>query len=187
MIERATNGSKLNDRAVGLAISKPHLNSWKSCSIGIALVLILAFVPLAGQIKSPLYSGEKSNLVVETEEGATVIFSVVVVTRSEDLARGLMHVPFMPLDQGMVFFYVRERNVSMWMKDTNLSLDMWFVSKTGVVSQVVRETQPQSIESIRSEVPVVAVVEVNAGLSELIGVTPGAQLRHKVFSNAESN
>ncbi|MXW53031.1 MAG: DUF192 domain-containing protein [Gammaproteobacteria bacterium] len=155
----------------------------------IVVVITSAFVlvPLAGQINSPLFLYEKSELVIETEDGATATFKVVVVTRSEDLAQGLMNVQFMPLDQGMVFLHSTKREVSMWMKNTHVSLDMWFVSETGLVTRVVSKTQPESTDLIRSGGPVLAVVEVNAGLSSLIGVTAGAQLRHRVFSNVSKD
>lgn len=159
----------------------------KHACIGIALVLLLVIVPIIGQVNSPMYLNEKSELVVETIDGATATFKTVVVTESEDLARGLMHIRFLPLDQGMLFLYDSRSNVSMWMKDTPLSLDMWFVSESGLVTKVVKETIPKSTDLIRSDGAVIAVVEVNAGLSSLIGVTPGAQLRHTAFSNVENN
>ncbi len=159
----------------------------KRVCIVVAITSVFVLVPLTGQINSPLFLYEKSELVIETEDGATATFKVVVVSRSEDLAQGLMNVQFMPLDQGMVFLHSTKREVSMWMKDTHISLDMWFVSETGLVTRVVSKTHPESTDLIRSNGPVVAVVEVNAGLSSLIGVTPGAQLRHRVFSNVSKD
>lgn len=155
--------------------------------IVIALVLVFAFIPLAGQVNSPLFLKKKSELVIETIDGATATFHVVVVDEPEDLARGLMHIRFMPLDQGMMFSYATKSDVSMWMKDTHLSLDMWFVSESGVVTKVVTSTTPHSTDRIRSDGPVIAVVEVNAELSVLIGVTAGARVRHQVFTSVSGN
>ncbi|MCY3884381.1 MAG: DUF192 domain-containing protein [Gammaproteobacteria bacterium] len=159
----------------------------KRICLGITLVLVLAIFPIVGQVDSPLYLNEKSELVVETIDGATATFKIVVVTESEDLARGLMHIRFMPLDQGMMFLHDTRSNVSMWMKDTRLSLDMWFVAEGGSITKVVKDAQPMSTDLIRSDGAVIAVVEVNAGLSSLIGVTPGAQLRHLAFANVEND
>ena len=141
--------------------------------------------PLTGQVNSPLFLYEKSDLVIETEDGATATFKVVAVTKSEDLTQGLMNVQFMPLDQGMLFLHRTKRNVSMWMKNTHIALDMWFVSSEGVITKVVTETVPESTDLIRSDGPLTAVVEVNAGLSALIGVTPGARLRHSAFTDPD--
>lgn len=150
----------------------------------VALPVVFLLVPLAGQVDSPLFLNEKSELEIETKDGATATFKVVVVTKSEDLAQGLMNVQFMPLDQGMLFLHPTKRNVSMWMKDTRISLDMWFVSSRGVITKVVSETKPESTDLIRSDGPVTAVVEVNAGLSSLIGVAPGARIRHSAFADS---
>lgn len=158
----------------------------RACALS-ALTAILVLVPLAGQVNSPLFLYEKSELMIETLDGATATFKVVVVTSSEDMAQGLMNVQFMPLDQGMMFVHRTKRNVSMWMKDTYISLDMWFVTSDGTVTKVVRRTKPESIEQIRSDGRVTAVIEVNAGLSSMIGVTPGAIVRHSAFENVERN
>lgn len=146
----------------------------------------ILFAPLNGQVDSPLFSNDKTKLRVTAVDGATTMFNVVTVTSSEDQSRGLMHVRFMPLDQGMVFRYDRDRRVSMWMKNTRISLDMWFVTNEGTVSKVVRNTEPMSLQSISSDRPVRAVVEVNAGLSALIGVTEGAKLHHAAFQTDRS-
>ena len=69
----------------------------------------------------------------------------------------------------------------MWMKNTHVSLDMWFVDAQGRIEKVVTHTVPHSLSSIKSDTPVRAVIEVNAGLSTLLGVTPGAVLAHDVF------
>ncbi len=156
-------------------------NRIRSTVVALAAATLL-FASLSGQVDSPLFLNEKSRLHVTTVDGATTVFQVVSVTSRSELSRGLMHVRFMPLDQGMVFQYDRDRTVSMWMKNTHIPLDMWFVTKEGRVSKVVRNTEPLSLQSISSDGPVRAVVEVNAGLSALIGVTEGARLDHAAFS-----
>lgn len=139
-----------------------------------AVAIAVSIVPLSGQVASPLYSKEKTDLQVTTVDGASAEFRVVTVTERDDQNRGLMHVRFMPLDQGMVFKHSQDRRISMWMKNTRISLDMWFVTDEGVVTKVVTNTEPMSEKPISSGGLVRAVVEVNAGLSSLIGVTPGA-------------
>lgn len=162
---------------------RTNRRSW-SAPLSVALVLLI--LPLNGQVDSPLFSNDKTALHVTTVEAATTMFSVVTVTSARDLSRGLMHVRFMPLDQGMVFAYSQDRTVSMWMKNTHISLDMWFVTKDGTVSKVVRNTQPMSLDPISSDQPIRAVVEVNAGLSALIGVTEGTKLQHQAFSGSRT-
>lgn len=150
--------------------------------------LICAFVGLLffqsgidGQINSPLYQRELESLSVRTIEGIKAHFEVVTVTTQADQAQGLMHVRHLPLNQGMVFSYSRAQVLSMWMKNTHISLDMWFVDAHGRITKVVTHTVPHSLTSIKSDTPVRSVIEVNAGLSSLLGVTKGAVVKHRVF------
>lgn len=69
----------------------------------------------------------------------------------------------------------------MWMKNTHVPLDMWFVDQRGQIQKVVPHTVPHSLDSIKSDTPVRVVIEVNAGLSALLGVTKGAVINHRVF------
>ena len=133
------------------------------------------------QLRSPLYLLERETLVVRTTDGLAAQFKVVTVTTQADQAQGLMYVRHLPLDQGMVFSYPRNQVLSMWMKNTYMPLDMWFVDAQGQIQKVVTHTVPQSLDSIKSDSPVRAVVEVNAGLSSLLGVTAGAIISHRVF------
>ena len=96
-----------------------------------------------------------------------------------------MHIRHLPLDRGMVFSYSRTQILSMWMKNTYVPLDMWFVDADGRIAKVVTHTVPHSLSSIKSDTPVRAVVEVNAGLSTLLGVTAGAVVSHHVFLGDE--
>ena len=150
--------------------------------------VVVALLAVAGgftQIDSPLYRNDLEPLVVTTKEGTDIEFNVAVARTTADRAQGLMYIKFLPLDQGMLFHFPRERVLSMWMKNTYIALDMWFVSKSGEVVAVVEHTTPESLQSISSKVPTSVVVEVNAGLSQLLGVTPGATLVHTLFATDE--
>ena len=146
------------------------------------LIGLLIFLPdTEGQLRSPLYLNELETLVVTTTDGVSAHFEVVTVTTRTEQAQGLMHVRHLPLDQGMVFLYSRSQVLSMWMKNTHVPLDMWFVDAHGRIEKVVTHAVPHSLSSIKSDTPVRAVIEVNAGLSTLLGVTAGAVLTHRVF------
>ncbi len=147
----------------------------------VAMLMVVSLTQSEGQVASPLYANEKSVLVVRTMDGAESEFEIVTVTEQADLERGLMYVKSLPLDQGMLFLYDNERERSMWMKNTFIALDLWFVSKHGEIKKVVKQAQPKSLDPIRSEEPVMAVIEVNGGLSAMIGVTPGSTVSHEAF------
>ena len=103
----------------------------------------------------------------------THVFTVERAETQANQARGLMHRRHMKADHGMLFTWPNERNVSMWMSNTVLSLDMVFIKKDGQVHRVQENTIPFSETIIEAGVPVLRVLELNAGTAAKIGLKPG--------------
>ena len=112
-------------------------------------------------------------------------FEVEVVASPEDRARGLMYRKELGAKRGMLFDFGREQPVSMWMRNTLIPLDMLFIGEDGEIRTIAAGTTPLSLETISSEVPVLAVLELNAGTTRLLGIRPGDQVVHPIFGNAE--
>jgi uncharacterized membrane protein (UPF0127 family) len=108
-------------------------------------------------------------------------FTLEIAKTNEERAKGLMFRKSMPNDHGMLFIFHDERPISMWMKNTVIPLDMIFVSQEGVVTSIIADTTPLSEEIITSERPAQAVIEVNAGVAQKIGLAAGDQIRHPLF------
>ncbi|MFT3808719.1 MAG: DUF192 domain-containing protein [Micropepsaceae bacterium] len=111
-------------------------------------------------------------------------FTVEVAETPEQRERGLMYRETMAADAGMIFDYHRDVAISMWMKNTVLPLDMVFVRADGTVSGVATGAVPYSLDIIASGEPVRAVVELNAGTVERLGIKAGDTVRHEIFGNA---
>ena len=84
-----------------------------------------------------------------------------------------------PDDYAMLFVYAAEQRLSFWMKGTLIPLDILFLDSNGVVVDVQTMTpQPGAPDSelivYRSAAPARYAMEMNAGLAEALGVTPGA-------------
>ncbi len=137
--------------------------------------LVLALAPMAQAQEAAL-----EPLEIVTASGSHR-FSVEVMRTDEQRARGLMYRRFMPEDRGMLFDFKREDTVSMWMKNTYLSLDMVFIDKSGKVGNVAQNTEPLSERIIPSAGPVLAVLELNAGAARRIGLKAGDRVRHSLF------
>jgi uncharacterized membrane protein (UPF0127 family) len=58
---------------------------------------------------------------------------------------------------------------------------MVFVSRAGVVTAVAANTTPFSEALITSGGPAYAVIELNAGVADELGIAPGASVVHPVF------
>lgn len=109
------------------------------------------------------------------------IFMVEVMRTDNDRARGLMFRPSMPQDNGMLFDFERDQMVTMWMKNTYISLDMVFIFADGRIHRIESRTEPQSEKTISSGVPVRAVLELNANVASRLGLRPGDRIVHSMF------
>jgi uncharacterized protein len=144
------------------------------------LTLALAFLAFAEPADSAP-APERQKLEISTKRGVRV-FSVELAATEETLQRGLMFRRNLPAGQGMLFDFGRDQEVAMWMKNTFIPLDMLFILNDGRIHRIEANTKPQSTDIIRSEAPVRAVLEVPAGTTRKLGIAPGDQVIHPVFS-----
>lgn len=147
---------------------------------------LLMPVLLAALHTFTLASGIPAELAVEelsitTAGGQAHSFRVHVADTPESRRRGLMFVTRMAPDEGMLFDFGRSGPVSMWMKNTPLSLDMLFVEADGRILRIERETTPLSTQTVPSGGNVLAVVELLAGTTEKLGIEAGDRIGHRLF------
>jgi uncharacterized membrane protein (UPF0127 family) len=123
-------------------------------------------------------------LTVESNNGKMrTDFLAELAATPQDRAKGLMFRTELADDRGMLFDFKQTRSVSMWMKNTPLSLDMIFSDDKGKVVYVARNTVPYSEEIISPGVPVYAVFEVKAGTAHRLNVKPGDRLLNGIFGS----
>ncbi len=122
-------------------------------------------------------AGGMNEVTIETRAGSQ---SWTVELASDDASRskGLMFREAMAQRSGMFFRFEATRPVSMWMKNTAISLDMIFSNAAGQVTHIHRQAVPQSLDIISSNGPVRFVLEVNAGEADFFGVAIGDRLSH---------
>ncbi len=123
-------------------------------------------------------------LSIETADGKVHQFHVSVARTSMEKREGLMFVESLASDRGMLFLYRPPRTVSMWMKNTPLSLDMLFVREDGYIENIAAATEPLSERHYSSEAPVGGVIELNAGTAEALGIQPGNRVMHPWFARS---
>lgn len=110
-------------------------------------------------------------------------FDVEVMRNDADRARGLMYRRSMAADRGMLFDFERVAPVTMWMKNTYLSLDMVFIRADGTIARVAADTEPLSTAIVASGEPVLAVLELNAGTAAKFGIRAGDRVEHSMFKS----
>jgi uncharacterized membrane protein (UPF0127 family) len=114
---------------------------------------------------------------LRTESGQ-VRFSVEVADTPSARSQGLMHRESLPRSAGMLFVYERPRPVAFWMRNTLIPLDIIFMDRSGTVQRVHANAVPLDETSIEGGDDIQFVLEINGGLSERLGITEGAELRH---------
>ncbi len=122
----------------------------------------------------------EAKLVIETARGRQ-IFDVDVMRTDAERAKGLMFRKSMPDTYGMLFDFQKDQHIAMWMKNTYIPLDMLFIKADGRIHRIEQRTEPHSEKTISSGEAVRAVLEINGGLSEKIGLKAGDKVIHRMF------
>lgn len=125
-----------------------------------------------------LARGDMTRLTIVTRAGVRHPFQLEIANTPESRSRGLMFRRELAPDRGMLFeFGARETEISMWMKNTYIPLDMLFILEDGKIAAIAENTTPLSEQSVNPGVPVIAVLELAGGFSGRHGVAAGDRFR----------
>ena len=111
-------------------------------------------------------------------------FKVTVADNNETRAQGLMFVESMSILEGMLFVYETPRLATFWMKNTLIPLDMLFADETGTIQTLHEYAIPGDVTTIDGGEGIIAVLEINGGLSSRLGIKEGDVLQHPSFGDA---
>ena len=143
----------------------------------ISLVLIcLSPVQAENSVPEQLVGWKQELIEIEKVLGENVIINAYLADTPAKRAQGLMHVTDLPENAGMLFVFSRPRQVSMWMKNTVISLDIVFIKANGTIAHVHQGAKPLSMQSIPSIYKVKWVLELKAGVAEKLSLRPGDKL-----------
>ncbi len=102
-------------------------------------------------------------------------FHVALASTPKSLKKGLMGVTHLPKDHGMLFIFPKTREVTFWMKDTPLDLDLVYLDRTGKVLQL-EALKANSLRHVPSKMPVRAALELPAGTVKRLQLKVGASV-----------
>lgn len=108
-------------------------------------------------------------------------FDVEVADTFKTRAQGLMFRQSLPKFAGMLFIYRYPQDVSFWMQNTLIPLDIIFMDRSGTVIKIHSNAVPMDTTQIYGGDSVLAVLEINGGLAEKLRIKPGAILQHPAF------
>jgi len=158
--------------------------TWRTIIVAAAAFVFadLGALGLGGAVAEAPVSFPTDRLEIVDGSGVSHGFTVEVATSHQQLAQGLMYRRNLAADAGMLFDFGTVQPVTMWMKNTLIPLDMVFIAADGAVLGVAERTVPQSLAVIASPGPVRAVLELNGGTADRLGIHAGDRVRHPLFS-----
>ncbi len=143
---------------------------WKVTILCGAIIGCFVILTVGAGIAKPDFP--KSTLTIDSA-GVPHKFTVEVATTEKQKEFGLMFRRQMDADHGMIFLWAKPLVLTMWMKNTILPLDMLFLDGSGKITHVVANAKPESTDIISSIYPVNAVIELNGGTAQKLGITMG--------------
>ncbi|MBR0789529.1 DUF192 domain-containing protein [Bradyrhizobium manausense] len=153
--------------------------AWSVARGWLAAALVIVGLGNGG---APVRAASFQPLEIVTKNGVQV-FSVEMATTEEEKQTGLMYRKELADGKGMLFDFNPEQEVSMWMKNTYVSLDMIFIRADGRILRIAENTEPLSTRIISSKGPARAVLEVVAGTAQKYGIRPGDRVGHPLFGS----
>jgi len=144
-------------------------------TIAICIVASLGLASLGGAGAATFQT-----LKIVTKTGVQT-FSVEMATTGQEKATGLMYRRKLAGGKGMLFDFSPPQDVSMWMKNTYISLDMIFIQPDGRILRIAEKTRPLSTRIILSNGLAKGVLEVIAGTAKKYGIAPGDRVEHSLF------
>lgn len=132
----------------------------------------------------PLSAFPQSLLAIRTAAGKVINFKIWIADTPAREEQGMMFVREMDEHTGMLFLFPENRRVSMWMKNTYVSLDLLFVDGTGKIDYIAASATPKSEAIIGPPTPEYAVLELKGGACDRFGIKPGDVILHKNFKKS---
>tara|TARA_B100000315_G_scaffold30922_1_gene26178 strand:- start:295 stop:720 length:426 start_codon:yes stop_codon:yes gene_type:complete len=102
-------------------------------------------------------------------------FSVEVANTEDQRRLGLMHRETLPDNGGMLFVYPSDRQLSVWMKNVMIPLDVLFLNTDGIVidKATLEPCKNSPCEAFNSTSPGQYFLEINKGKIEELNINVG--------------
>ena len=146
-------------------------------------VLALLLLAAAAFLVQPARAFEPGTLAIHSHDGTVHNFMIELARTPDERAQGLMFRKEMDPQAGMLFDFGEEQPIAMWMKNTFIPLDMLFIGSQGEITGIAAGAEPQSETTIPSPGPIRAVLELNAGTAQRLGIGVGDRVEHPIFGS----
>ena len=133
----------------------------------ISLLFLLSF------LLTSLLNAEETIKVIIKNGKKNIYFITEVAKKKIEREKGLMFRKNLDKNKGMLFVFPSESKVSMWMKNTLISLDIIFISKNNKIVDIIKNTKTMTKEILTSSIKAKYALEINAGLVKKLNIKIG--------------
>jgi uncharacterized membrane protein (UPF0127 family) len=142
------------------------------------LTMVVALIWLGGDTSPPQFTTGK--VTIKTS-AYSYPYDVELALTPRQQQYGLKHRQQLEKDRGMLFIFSGEHEITMWMQDTKLPLDMIFIDAAGKIVHIAANTEPYSKTVISSIKPAHGVLEVIAGTAAEKHIKVGDRIISEYF------
>jgi len=149
-----------------------------------ALILVLVFA-LGGCSSAPAPPLETTptalpspQVIVQTQREEVTVRVELALTPAEQ-NQGLMYRDRLAPDAGMLFVFPQAGSHPFWMRNTQIPLDILFIGDDRIITGIVRDARPETIEPRGGGFVSRTALEVNSGWVEEYGVRVGDRVRYE--------
>lgn len=135
-----------------------------------AALAIIGFTAVAPALADAVF--KHASLNIQTKKGP-VTLDVEVADTEPKREHGLMFRRQLPENAGMIFLFGNEQQISMWMKNTYIPLDMVFIGDDWRIVHIAYEAEPLSTDIIPSVHLASRVLEIAGGRAQGLGLAVG--------------
>ena len=123
---------------------------------------------------------EKGLGTIVTPKGTTIF--VEIADSPDKRAQGLMFRPSMATDRGMLFLFPEPGDQAFWMKNTLISLDIFWLDESGTILHLepnvpICTRRDDGCPRYQAPHKSLQVLELNAGMAEKLDLAVGNQLK----------
>lgn len=145
----------------------------------IVLVLVTGCEPDKSQAQGGFLT---DRLIIQSQDGTKHKFNIELAISQEQQQQGLMNRTEMGENEGMLFWFGgKEEQRSFWMRNTLIPLDMLFIKANGTIHHIHSNARPLDLTGVPSNGKVAAVLELNGGTAEKLGIKPGDTVKQRFF------
>lgn len=112
-------------------------------------------------------------ILSEESEAIKASFEIEIAESEYETQTGLMYRKSMKENRGMLFIQPTESLQYFYMKNTEIPLDIIYIDSGMKIVSFQKNAQPFNEDTLPSNVPARYVFEINAGLSDKLGLQVG--------------